>query len=170
MESRCKDFAEGPGAGSISQTIEFTAEARYPSQIWEIEVPLRRNRISSIEEIKELRDDFHSTHESIFAIADSESEVELVGWRASVRCQLHDGVQWNVIESVSENNAPKSRQAYFEGTGLVDTKIIRFEDMEQDMVILGPAIIESSFTTVVVDPGASAKRSDSGSLLINPAV
>ena len=34
--------------------------------------------------------------------------------------------------------------------------------------IAGPAIIESSFTTVVVDPGASATRSKSGSLIINP--
>jgi N-methylhydantoinase A len=32
----------------------------------------------------------------------------------------------------------------------------------------GPAIIESSFTTVVIDPGAKAERRPSGSLLITP--
>jgi N-methylhydantoinase A len=46
--------------------------------------------------------------------------------------------------------------------------VLRFEDMERGAEVAGPAIIESSFTTVVVDPGASATRSKSGSLIINP--
>ena len=35
-------------------------------------------------------------------------------------------------------------------------------------VIEGPAIVESSFTTVVVNPGAAAVRQHSGSLSIDP--
>ncbi len=170
LESQCQEFIAGPGAGSIEQIIEFTAEARYPSQIWEIEVPLRGNRVASDQDVADLRDDFHSTHQEIFAIADNKSEVEVVGWRANVRCRLRDGVEWTVKEAVaSDIEVPEHREAYFEGSGLVDARVLRFEDMARGEEVTGPAIIESSFTTVVVDPGASAVRRDSGSLVINPA-
>ena len=168
LENQCREFIAGPGAGSIEQIIEFTAEARYPSQIWEIEVPLRKNRIASDKDVIDLRDDFHATHEKIFAIADSKSEVEIVGWRANVRCRLRDGVEWNVREAAGEVDVPESREAYYSDVGLVEARVLRFEDMERGAEVAGPAIIESSFTTVVVDPGASATRSASGSLVINP--
>ena len=169
LEGQCREFIAGPGAGSIEQIIEFTAEARYPSQIWEIEVPLKGSRFTSEQDVADLRDDFHATHENLFAIADSKSEVEIVGWRASVRCRLRDGVKWKVREAAGKVDAPKSRQAYFSDGGLVETRVLRFEDMERGTEVAGPAIIESSFTTVVIDPGASAVRSASGSLIINPA-
>ena len=120
--------------------------------------------------VAELRDDFHATHEEIFAIADNKSEVEVVGWRANVRCRLSDGIEWDVHEAAVDVEVPESRQAYFADTGLVNTKVLRFEDMERGATVEGPAIIESSFTTVVVDPGASAERRASGSLVINPTV
>ena len=34
--------------------------------------------------------------------------------------------------------------------------------------VTGPALVESAFTTVVLDPGASAVRRGSGSLSIDP--
>ena len=58
--------------------------------------------------------------------------------------------------------------AYFTDVGLVKTKVLRFEDMERGAEVAGPAIIESSCTAVVIDPGASAVRRASGSLVINP--
>jgi N-methylhydantoinase A len=169
LEDQCREFIAGPGAGSIEQIIEFTAEARYPSQIWEIEVPLRENRIATAQDVADLRDDFHATHEEIFAIADKKSEVEVVGWRANVRCRLRDSLQWDVQEATGEVDVPESRKAYFSDAGLVETRVLRFEHMERGTEVAGPAIIESSFTTVVIDPGASAVRSKSGSLIINPA-
>jgi N-methylhydantoinase A len=44
----------------------------------------------------------------------------------------------------------------------------RFEAMAPDEALAGPAIVESSFTTVVLDPGATARRASSGSLVITP--
>jgi N-methylhydantoinase A len=38
--------------------------------------------------------------------------------------------------------------------------------MADDEELVGPAIMESSFTTVVVEPGALARRSANGSLAI----
>jgi N-methylhydantoinase A len=38
--------------------------------------------------------------------------------------------------------------------------------MQLSETVVGPAIIESNFTTVVIDPGAIAERMPSGSLSI----
>jgi N-methylhydantoinase A len=50
----------------------------------------------------------------------------------------------------------------------VDAAICRLESMAPGVQVSGPAIVESSFTTVVLNPGAIAERAPSGSLVIVP--
>jgi N-methylhydantoinase A len=168
LEAKCKAFIAGPGAGSIEQVIEYTAEARYPSQIWEIETHLRKPRFDTPADVETLRQDFHKAHEQIFAIADLQSPVEIVGWRAAVRCRLREGERLTVVQPVDARAEMGSRKVFFAEHGMVEAAVIRFEAMNGTDAVAGPAIIESSFTTVVLDPGASATRRPSGSLVITP--
>jgi N-methylhydantoinase A len=39
--------------------------------------------------------------------------------------------------------------------------------MRPDETVTGPAIVESSFTTIVVDPGATARRTAGGGLTVS---
>ena len=168
LEDKCRAFIRGPGAGSLEQVVEFTAEARYPSQIWEIEVPLRSDRIEDEQALAGFIEDFHKTHEALFTFADSESTIETVGWRANVRCRLRDGVNLSVESAGSSPEIAHSRSVYFPDTGFVEAQVVHFDGMGPGETVDGPAIIESSFTTVVIDPGAKAERRPSGSLLITP--
>ena len=168
LEEKCRAFIDGPGAGSLEQVVEFTAEARYPSQIWEIEVPLRSDRIEDEQALADFVEDFHKTHEALFTFADSESTIETVGWRANVRCRLRDGVNLSVESAGSGPEIAHSRPVYFSDSGLVEAQVVHFDGMGPGETVAGPAIIESSFTTVVIDPGAKAERRPSGSLLITP--
>ena len=43
-----------------------------------------------------------------------------------------------------------------------------FEEMESNVPLKGPAIIESPLTTVVIEPGSEVVRKESGSLVITP--
>ena len=52
--------------------------------------------------------------------------------------------------------------------GAVNAAILRLEAMAPGAQFAGPAIVESSFTTIVLNPGASAERTPSGSLAIAP--
>ena len=61
-----------------------------------------------------------------------------------------------------------SRSVFFSGVGAVDAAIWRLEAMSVGTQIEGPAIVESSFTTIVLNPGAHAERASSGSLVIVP--
>jgi N-methylhydantoinase A len=166
---KCRAFLDGPGAGSINEAVEYFAEARYPHQIWELEVPLRVERFQSEADVEQLREDFHTVHEEVFAISDTESPIEVVAWRARVRCRLREpGAVVVSASAATPRHGDGSRRAYFAETGLVDARVRLFEAMGSREVLAGPAIVESPVTTVVIDPGATAERTTSGSLLVSP--
>jgi N-methylhydantoinase A len=168
LEESCQNFIAGPGAGAIDTSIEFFAEARYPEQVWEIEVPIASRRFNDEADVSALVEAFHAAHQDIFAINDPGSGIEVVGWTAAVKCRLRESESGSLIAADAATVIDGSRQAYFSGAGFVDTAVRRFETMAVGEILAGPAIVESAFTTVVVDPGATAERRASGSLSIDP--
>lgn len=169
LEEKCREFVRGPGRSSVDHRIEFYAEARYRHQIWEIDVPLEGARFKSAKDIERAREAFDRIHEEIFAFRDPASEVEFVGWRAAARCKLRKGQVGRLArERLYEKELPSSRMAYFTGAGRRKTRVALFGTLKVDSPVRGPAIIESPFTTVVIDPGAAAVRNRSGNLVIKP--
>ncbi len=166
---RCNQFIAGPGEGSLESQIELAAEARYPHQNWEIEVPLGVEQFAA-DDVEQLRQDFHTRHEEIFAINDPDSAVEVVGWRARVRCRLRESESRQVLAQRATHQPPATRRAYFRDAGEVEAAVRLFESLEPGETLSGPALIESPTTTVVIEPGATVERSGSGSLTIEPGV
>jgi N-methylhydantoinase A len=168
LEESCQSFIDGPGAGALETSIEFFAEARYPEQVWEIEVPIASQRFNSEADVAALVAAFHDAHQDIFAINDPESGIEVVGWTATVKCRLRESESGTLVAADVTTTIEDTRKAYFSGAGFVDAAVRRFETMEVGEQLAGPAIVESPFTTVVIDPGATAERRASGSLSIDP--
>lgn len=166
LERQCRAFIAGPGEGSLEQSITYAVEARYPHQIWEIEVPLRTDRLRSAEDVRALVADFHAQHRQIFEISDPNSEIEAVTWRARVRCRLRERGTERLVEPDPDKQIGGTRRVFFAGDGWVDATVKRFEEVDPEVPVAGPAIVESSFTTVVVDPGAVATRTATGSLSV----
>jgi N-methylhydantoinase A len=160
LRSRCERFAEAAGAPG---EIELSAEARYPHQIWELELPVHEPL-----DADRIRSDFHALHEEVFAISDPGSEVELVGWRARVRCPVGRGEAGRLAWDGAPRPGASARTVYFAGAGTVDAAVVSFDELEPGRVLAGPAIVESPWTTIVVDPGATVERTASGSLAIQP--
>lgn len=165
LAARCQSFIDGPGAGARDSSITFKVEARYATQVWEIEVPLRGRTIAGEADLADFVADFHKAHAQLFAFSDPDSAIEIVGWSALASCRLNDHGDIRLAGSMSAA-APTSRDAYFAATGWVSAPVHRFEAMAEGEAVSGPAIIEGSFTTVVVDPGAVARKRPSGSLSI----
>ncbi|MBN9509469.1 MAG: hydantoinase/oxoprolinase family protein [Alphaproteobacteria bacterium] len=168
LEQKASAFIAGPGRGSLEQTVTFWAEARYPEQVWELEVKLPSARFAGPDDVAALVEAFHATHEDVFAIRDANAGIEIVGWSVSVACRIHDEAGGTLAASASGGIAEGARMAYFPGHGRMPANLRRFETIAAGEKIAGPAIIESSFTTVVVNPGAVAERRPSGSLSIDP--
>src|SRR5439155_2859965 len=88
LTERCEDFLAGPAAGSLSLSVEYFAEAKYPDQVWELEVHLRHRQFSTGEDVESLRTDFHAAHRESFAVADVDAPVEVITWGARARGQI----------------------------------------------------------------------------------
>ena len=166
LRGRCEEFARRNGVAGEPH-IEYIAEARYRHQVWQLDVPLRDGSLATPEKLAELLEDFHAVHEAVYAVRDERAVLEIVNLRARVTCPLLGGAGDTVALEPAEG-APESRRTFFSETGVVDAAIRRLETMSAGTRVSGPAIIESSFTTVVLNPGAVAERAESGSLVITP--
>ena len=166
LERRCRAFIDGPGKGAQQSRIEFSVEARYPNQVWEIEVPLRGLRLENAAALAALLADFHKAHEEIFAVSDPGSSIEAVSWGARVSCTLRASDDARLAPGAASGRTATRRRAFFAETGFVDAAVKRFETIKSSEVIAGPALVESAFTTVVLPPGSRAVRRASGSLSV----
>jgi N-methylhydantoinase A len=168
LQAQCRHFARTAGRGAVSVDIAFEVDARYASQVWEIDVPVRARSFKAQRAVDRLSEDFHTAHEEIFAVRDPESVIEFVTWSASVSCRLRSDGLGRVSEAVSGGKIDSRRRVYFEGAGEVDTPILAPDSLKPGRNIKGPAIIEFPFTTIVVDPAARFRMSKSGSIVITP--
>ncbi|MCY3774306.1 MAG: hydantoinase/oxoprolinase family protein [Gemmatimonadetes bacterium] len=168
LHAQCREFCDGPGAGSIRSEISFSVEARYQEQVWEIEVPLARPEFNSDEDITALVESFHDTHDALFAVRDTGSDVEVLTWVAHVSCALQDADALKPPSAPGRSGAGGTRKAYFPVQGVIDTPVYQVQDLETGRRYPGPLLVESPVTTLVVDARSEVARSANESLLIYP--
>jgi N-methylhydantoinase A len=166
LRARCLAFARRAAPASEAE-LEFIAEARYRHQVWQLDVAVPDGRLGSAEDLARLVEAFHAVHEQVYAVRDERAVIEVVNLRVRVTCSLVGGAPDTLLLETS-NTPAQRRRVYFGGTESVDTEVWRLEGLAPGMAVRGPAILESSFTTIVVEPGASAERSPRGSLVISP--
>ena len=58
---------------------------------------------------------------------------------------------------------------FFRETGLIDAPAYRLEHLLENTKVHGPAIVDSNFTTIVINPGAHAVRRAGGHLVVRSA-
>jgi N-methylhydantoinase A len=169
LSAQCAAFAADAGRGSVDVAVELTAEGRYPHQVWDLEVPLPCERFESPEDVEQLRQAFHGVHREIFAISDDLSDVELLSWRARVRCRLRDDAFGTVLDAAAHRRrAGGIREVTFVDAGTVPARVVFLDELRPGEREEGPLVVESPWTTIVVDPGASVERAATGTLVIQP--
>jgi N-methylhydantoinase A len=166
LEGRARQFIENAGQDSVAASLTFSAEARYPDQIWELPVVLKKSRFGDAMDVEALRQGFHDIHQEVFAVCDPESSIEIVGWRVRAECRLRER---DLTVSREEQGVPshRSREAWFPESGPVTTPVVEFSALPEEEPRPGPLLVESPLTTVVVEPGTVAVRSRLGNLLLS---
>jgi N-methylhydantoinase A len=165
LRARCLRFIDEYGQSATSHTIEFAVEARYPKQIWEIEIPLTALDFYDRGSLNTLITAFHAEHRALFQISDDNSGIEIIAWRAFVRCQLGEQQGSRSAAGHLEEQA-RRRNIYLPTKGWTPVPVWRVEAMKPDQPLVGPAIVESPFTTVVIDEGAVVARTQAGGLRV----
>jgi N-methylhydantoinase A len=166
LEGRALAFLEGAGVPLDRRRVEFTVEARYRSQVWELSVPIRGSRIEDGEDLARLVEDFHQVHERTFGIQEPGRPIECVYWRAKAIGLLPKP---SIREVPAGGRDPAAalrgrRRAYFrELGGMVETPVFLGDALRAGNAVEAPAIIEEPTTTVVVFPGSEARVTELGS-------
>ncbi len=156
LRRSCESFAAEVGAPG--HRVEMLAEARLVGQVWQIDLPLRVERFGGDPgAVAGMLDDFRDLHEEIFAVRDTHSAVEVVGFRARVICPLEGGSEGRM--RATEASPDGQREVYFSGHGQLTAPVRSLAGIEPGEVLAGPALVESPLTTIVIEPETVAERS-----------
>ena len=148
----------------------ISREARYPDQVWEIEVPLGPAGSRGDADRLALEEDFHAAHQALFAVADPGSPIEIVSWQAQVRCRLRE--PGPARPRRTDRPGPRSRRAaglFRRRPGMVERRSLDFaadaggRRARQDHDHRTHRSPPSSSTRAT-----SCRRTASGSLVIDP--
>ena len=148
---------------------DFFVEARYPSQVWELEVPLAKDYFDGPSDVAALIEGFHQVHERVFAVKEEGAEVECLYWRGRLTGLL-DRVQQDASRpSVTPPSASAAtrRAVYFAEHGRLDVPVYLGTTLAPGMSMDGPAIIEEPTTTIVLYPDSVAKVTPLDNYLIS---
>ena len=152
---------EGYDAAAIS--LDFEIDLRFEDQDNEVAIPVSTDAIDA----ETLRSAFIEAYRNIYQYA-SDDEVETVNIRLIGR-----GLRPNKVDFAHVRTAPgtthdtgaDSRPAYFgRETGWAEAPVLWRDSFEGEQV--GPAIIESSDSTIVVPPSARAKLDPAGNIVV----
>ncbi|MGE0038281.1 MAG: hydantoinase/oxoprolinase family protein [Xanthobacteraceae bacterium] len=155
------------GGEAGNYRIEYFAEARYASQVWELDTPLPTERFTGDADVSELAEAFHRVHERVFAVRDEGSAVEIVNWKARLVISLSRSSLSRRASTDGTGRPLGNRDCYFGDDRPVRTAVYKPGDVLPGTEIKGPAIVEEETTTLVVYPGMSATVSEHGNYLLD---
>ena len=140
--------------------VRRSADMRYGEQIFEIGVPLDGIDWAREDLVGRIADAFHARHEQLYTYALRDQEAVLVNARLAVTGELPPLIP----EAPRTSGAPvppRARRRCHIG-GWRELEVYGFDDLAAGQVVEGPALIESSTTTVLLRDGDRAEATPLG--------
>ena len=150
--SRLKEAFDG------DVSISRSADMRYGEQIYEVDVSLDDVDFSDDDLLKSISDRFHKRHEELFTYSLPDQDAVLVNGRLAAIGALPDLPQEPKTEARAASGHRTTRKIFL--AGWVDAPVFNLEELVPSQKIEGPAIIESSTTTVVLRSDDKAEVTD----------
>ena len=146
MEQEGRDRLKQAFEGDVS--ISRSADMRYGEQIYEVDVSLDGVDFEEDDLMKNISDRFHKRHEELFTYSLPDQDAVLVNGRLAAIGALPDLPREPKTENRVETGYCTTRKIYL--AGWYDAPVFNLEELVPGQTIEGPAIIESSTTTVVL--------------------
>lgn len=165
LSEQTEAFFQRSNIPESDRSVSYFAEARYPNQIWELEIPVKAGDTVDVESLVSR---FHETHESVFGYKMNDQPVEFLNWRAQAIEADSSGSE-TAAASVTSSDGSESagasryttRSAYF-GDEFQATPAYRAEDLYLGADLEGPAFVDATEMTIVVPPESSLEVTKSG--------
>jgi N-methylhydantoinase A len=147
--------------------IRRSLDMRYVGQVHECTVDIATFEINA-KTIDQVKDAFHKRHEELYTYSERHNPVEVVNIESTVYGLIDKPKAPKLAKGAQPDRALKGhRKAIFSADGKqVKTPVYDGEKLGAGATVKGPAIIEEVTTTIVIEPGWTAKLDASGSYLI----
>ena len=166
LDTRMEDFAASLRQRRFSSfRKDYFVEARYANQAWELELLMNSDRIAGPDAVASIVDDFHKSHQRVFAITDPGQTVECIYWKGRLTAVL-DKPPLRKRSSPANGEQRRSRPAYFPALGEQRIEVHMGVALTPGAVVNGPGVIEEPTTTIVVYPDSSVRVTELGNYLI----
>ncbi len=153
------------GREELSETaVHLSADMRYSDQMYEVNVPLPDPSMDDGALIAVWKDNLHRKYEELYSYSQHGLDIRLVTLRATAVGTLPRIDATN--RRVPETAAPKreSRPVYVDGWR--DVPVVRLDGELRGDGVVGPAILESDYNTVVLEAGDVAEPDGRGGVQI----
>lgn len=146
--------------------IEAAADMRYKGQAFELTIPMSGEELDA-PALDRLIDDFHAMHLQRFTYANEGTPVEVVSLRITAI---------GVLLSPEMTSTPPSGSGSVTGTRRVwmddawqELPVWRRDDILETTAVIGPAIIEEDYTTILIAAGWTSRVAAQGHLIATRA-
>jgi N-methylhydantoinase A/oxoprolinase/acetone carboxylase beta subunit len=163
LDAQCRELMAAEGIEPEQVRISYYADVCYIGQSYHLEIPVNTD---ASDPMAKLYADFLEAHDRIYGHS-TDAPAKLVNLRA-----IHQATVAMPIEE--RDYAPNGRRPLKSerkilagtGSGYITAKVYERHALPLGTLVEGPAIIEQSDTTIVVEPGWRAEVGKDGNLLI----
>jgi N-methylhydantoinase A len=147
--------------------VKRSLDMRYVGQVHECTVDIGTFEINA-RTIAKVKDAFHRRHEELYTYSERHNAVEVVNIESTIYGRIEKPKAPKLKSGGTAAKAIKGyRKAIFDASGKASrTTIYDGSKLGAGSTVAGPAIIEEVTTTIVIEPGWSAKLDASGSYVI----
>lgn len=165
LDQQVTAFFDRAEISEVNRSVSYVVEARYPNQIWELEIPVPDRESLNV---STLLSTFHDTHESVYGYMMDDQPIEFLNWRA--QATVADGSHADAATTTAGGSAsastgattPSSNRPAFFGEAYQDTPAYLADELGRGASIDGPAFVDAPETTIVVPPRSSLTVTPNG--------
>ena len=165
VEAEGMKHLESDGFAKKDRRLERSLDMRYTGQVHECTVAIGTFPINA-KSIAKVKDAFHKRHEELYTYSERHNPVEVVNLESTLYGRIAKP-KLPKLGKLKGDGLKGHRRAIFEAKGKpTRTPVYDGAKLGAGAVVKGPAIIEEVTTTIVIEPGWTARLHDSGSYVI----
>lgn len=162
-----REYLERLQVPQDKQILEYSVQARYSGQIWQITLPLKVDCFTNEADVASMVDDFHQAHQRLYNVHSPDDYVEIIEVNVKAIGVLPDTLLPASGKAEGVPQASGHRSAFFRNVGRVEqVPIYQGVELGVGHEIQGPALIEEPLTAIVVPPEAVVTVSPYGNYRI----
>ncbi len=160
--AKAADQLKSEGFGEPEITLEWSVDLRYARQVHEVTTPVRGKTPLDQASLSALVDDFEALYERKYGKGSAyrEAGIEMTMFRLSARGKLErPDIKPLPIEGADSGQAKVGRREIFVDArnGMAEADIYDFDKIKPGNRIVGPAVIHTPITTIVLQDAQQAQ-------------